>query len=67
MAPVAFSPRARQDLLDIGDYIPKDSLANARRFVANLMEQAAANVKKNASRWLKALKRFGYWPETQAA
>jgi transposase len=30
-------------------------------------DYAAANVKKNASRWLKALKRFGYWPETQAA
>ena len=28
-------------------------------------DYAAANVKKNASRWLKALKRFGYWPETQ--
>lgn len=38
MTPVAFSPRARQDLLDIGDYIAKDSLANARRFVAKLME-----------------------------
>lgn len=30
-------------------------------------DYAAANVKKNASRWLKALKRFGYWPETQTA
>lgn len=39
MTPVAFSPRARQDLLDIGDHIAKDSLANARRFVAKLMEQ----------------------------
>lgn len=39
MTPVAFSPRARQDLLDIGDYIAKDSLTNARRFVAKLTEQ----------------------------
>lgn len=39
MTPVSFSPRARQDLLDIGDYIAKDSLTNARRFVAKLMEQ----------------------------
>ena len=39
MTSVAFSPRARQDLLDIGDYIAKDSLVNARRFVAKLMEQ----------------------------
>ncbi len=39
MTPVVFSPRARQDLLDIGDYIAKDSLANARRFVAKLAEQ----------------------------
>ena len=30
-------------------------------------DYAAANVKKNASRWLKALKRFGYWPETRTA
>lgn len=30
-------------------------------------DYAAANVKKNASRWLKALRRFGYWPETQTA
>lgn len=39
MAAVTFSPKARQDLLDIGDYIAKDSLANARRFVGKLMEQ----------------------------
>jgi toxin ParE1/3/4 len=39
MAAVTFSPRSRQDLLDIGDYIAKDSRANARRFVAKLMEQ----------------------------
>jgi hypothetical protein len=30
-------------------------------------DYAAANVAKNAPRWLKALKRFGYWPETAAA
>jgi toxin ParE1/3/4 len=39
MAPVAFSPKSRQDLLDIGDYIAKDSRANARRFVGKLVEQ----------------------------
>jgi toxin ParE1/3/4 len=39
MVPVSFSPKSRQDLLDIGDFIAKDSLANARRFVAKLIEQ----------------------------
>lgn len=39
MASVTFSPKSRQDLLDIGDYIAKDTLANARRFVAKLIEQ----------------------------
>lgn len=39
MAAVTFSPRSRQDLLEIGDYIAKDSRANARRFVAKLVEQ----------------------------
>jgi toxin ParE1/3/4 len=39
MAVVAFSPKSRQDLLDIGDYIAKDSPANARQFVARLMRQ----------------------------
>ena len=39
MAAVVFSPKSRQDLLDIGDYIAKDSRANARRFVAKLIEQ----------------------------
>jgi toxin ParE1/3/4 len=39
MVPVSFSPKSRQGLLDIGDYIAKDSLANARRFVAKLMDQ----------------------------
>lgn len=36
--PVGFSPRARQDLLDIGDHIARDC-ANARRFVVRLMDQ----------------------------
>ncbi|MDX9945685.1 MAG: transposase, partial [Azonexus sp.] len=31
------------------------------------IDYAAANVAKNAPRWLKALKRLGYWPETSAA
>ena len=39
MASVSFSPKSRQDLLDIGDYIAKDSRANARRFVGKLMVQ----------------------------
>lgn len=39
MAAVTFSPRSRQDILDIGDYIAKDSRAHARRFVRKLMEQ----------------------------
>ncbi len=39
MATVTFSPRSRQDLLDIGDYIARDSRVNARRFVVKLMEQ----------------------------
>jgi len=39
MASVTFSPKSRQDLLDIGDFIAKDSRANARRFVGKLMEQ----------------------------
>lgn len=39
MAKVAFSPKSRQDLLDIGDYIARDSRVNARRFVGKLMEQ----------------------------
>lgn len=37
MASVTFSPKSRQDLIDIGDYIARDSRANARRFVARLM------------------------------
>ena len=39
MAPVTFSPKSRQDLLEIGDYIAEDSRASARRFVAKLIEQ----------------------------
>jgi toxin ParE1/3/4 len=39
MASVTFSPKSRQDLLDIGDHITKDSQANARRFVALLIDQ----------------------------
>ena len=39
MVAVVFSPKSRQDLIDIGDHIAKDSLANARRFVAKLVEQ----------------------------
>ena len=39
MAAVTFSPRSRQDLLDIGDNIAKDSLANARRFIGELTKQ----------------------------
>ena len=31
------------------------------------IDYAAANVAKNAPRWLKALKRYGYWPVTAAA
>ena len=34
-----FSPEARRDLVEIGDYIARDSLINARRFVAKLREQ----------------------------
>ncbi|MCM2289228.1 MAG: type II toxin-antitoxin system RelE/ParE family toxin [Sulfuritalea sp.] len=39
MAAVTFSPKSRQDLLDISDYIAKESRANARRFVARLIDQ----------------------------
>jgi len=39
MDKVTFSPRSRQDLLDIGDYIAKDSRSNARLFVGKLIEQ----------------------------
>jgi toxin ParE1/3/4 len=39
MASITFSPKSRQDLLDIGDFIAKDSRANALRFVGKLMEQ----------------------------
>mgnify|MGYP001452883925 CR=1 FL=1 len=39
MGSVTFSPKSRQALLDIGDYIAKDSRANARRFVGKLIDQ----------------------------
>ena len=39
MLEVVFSPKSRQDLLDIADYIAKDSRPNARRFVGKLVEQ----------------------------
>ena len=39
MTPVVFAPRARLDLLDIGDHIAKDSRANARGFVGKLIAQ----------------------------
>lgn len=39
MASVSFSPKARQGLIDIGDYIARDSRANARRFVARLQDR----------------------------
>lgn len=39
MAPVRFSPKSRQDLLDIGDRIAQHSRANARRFVTKLVDQ----------------------------
>lgn len=39
MVLVTFSPKSRQDLIDIGDHIAKDSRTNARCFVAKLMDQ----------------------------
>jgi plasmid stabilization system protein ParE len=39
MVGVSFSPRSRKDLLEIGDYIAKDSRVNAQRFVSKLMAQ----------------------------
>src|SRR5690606_29553153 len=36
---VAFSPQARLDLIEIGDFIALDSRANARRFVGMLRDQ----------------------------
>ncbi len=39
MAPVTFSPKSRQDLIGIGDYIAKDSQAHARRLVNELKDQ----------------------------
>ncbi len=39
MSAVTFSPKSRQDLLDIGDHIAKDSRANALAFVGKLQAQ----------------------------
>ena len=39
MVAVTFSPKSRQDLLDIGDYIARDSSANAHRFLDKLVAQ----------------------------
>lgn len=39
MASVTFSPKARQDLIDIGDFIARDSRANAQRFIVRLQDQ----------------------------
>ena len=36
---IHFSPKSRQDLLEIGDHIASDSPVNARRFVTQLIEQ----------------------------
>jgi len=36
---IHFSPKSRQDLLEIGDHIANDSPANARHFVAQLIAQ----------------------------
>lgn len=37
--PVTFSPRAREDQIEIGDYNAKDSRGSALRFVSRLREQ----------------------------
>lgn len=39
---VTFLPRARADLLEIGDYIAEDSPARARAFVESLKERCLA-------------------------
>lgn len=39
MAQVTFSPKSRQDLLDIGDFIAKDNRSHARRWVGKLIDQ----------------------------
>lgn len=39
MTSVVFSPKSREDLLDIGDHIAKNSRANARHFVTKLVDQ----------------------------
>lgn len=45
MARLAFSPAAVRDIQQIGDYIAKDSVANAQKFVARIKAQCnqAAN------------------------
>lgn len=51
MASVTFSPKSRQDLLDIGDHIAKDSPTNARRrkevFLKDWSEKLDAFLKFN--------------------
>lgn len=39
MSRLVFSPVARRDLIEIGDYIAQDSRASARKFVAKLRDQ----------------------------
>lgn len=39
MSRLEFSPAARRDLIEIGDYIARDSAASARRFVGKLKAQ----------------------------
>jgi plasmid stabilization system protein ParE len=42
MSRLSFSPAAREDLIDIFDYISKDGPEAARRFVNKLMNYAGA-------------------------
>lgn len=42
-------------------------LARRQSYHDSGIDYTAANVAKNAPRWLKALKRFGYWPEAVTA
>jgi hypothetical protein len=41
-------------------------MVHAYRIVIAGFDYEAANVAKNAPRWVKALKRFGYWPQVVA-
>lgn len=50
MASVTFSPKSRQDLIEIGDYIARDSRANARRFVARPMAPKVAKAEGGRDR-----------------